>query len=109
MNKLKVDKSPGPDKIHNRVLYEIRYEIVGFLTYMLDFFLNNGQAPKRWKEAEVIPIFKNGARSDPNNHRPVSLTATCCKVMETVIRDSLLSYLENNNLISDNQHGFRPN
>ena len=29
--------------------------------------------------------------------------------METVIRDSLLSYLENNNLISDNQHGFRPN
>ena len=29
--------------------------------------------------------------------------------METVIRDSLLSYLGNNNLISDNQHGFRPN
>ena len=99
LNKLKVDKSPGPDKIHNRVLYEIRYEIVGFLTYMQDFSLNNGQVPKRWKEAEVIPIFKKGARSDPNNYRPVSLTATCCKIMEIVIRDSLLSYLENNNLI----------
>ena len=109
LSRLKVDKSPGPDKIHNRVLYEIRYEIVGVLTYMLDFSLNTGQVPKRWKEAEVIPIFKKGARSDPNNYRPVSLTATCCKIMETVIRDSLLSYLENNNLISDNQHGFRPN
>ena len=107
LNKLKVDKSPGPDK--NSFLYEIRYEIVGFLTYMIDFSLNNGQVPKGWKEAEVIPIFKKGARSDPNNYRPVSLTATCCKIMETVSRDSLLSYLENNNLISDNQHGFRPN
>ena len=76
---------------------------------MLAFSLNIGQVPKRWKEAEVIPIFKKDARSDPNNYRPVSLTATCCKIMETVIRDSLLSYLENNNMISDNQHGFRPN
>ena len=76
---------------------------------MLDFSLNNGQVPKRWKEAEVIPVFEKGARSDPNNYRPVSLTAKSRKIMETVIRDSLLSYLENNNLISDNQHGFRPN
>ena len=45
LNKLKVNKSPGPDKIHNRVLYEIRYEIVVYLTYMLVFSPNNGKVP----------------------------------------------------------------
>jgi len=38
--------------------------------------------------------------------RPVSLTATCCKVMERVINKTLLSYLLNKGFIAKHLHGF---
>ena len=52
------------------------------------------------------PIFKKGDSSLTSNYRPISLTCTCCKVMESVIHDQLISYLRTNNLISNNQHDF---
>ena len=35
-----------------------------------------------------------------------SLTCCCCKVMESIIKDQMLHYLLQNNLISKQQHGF---
>ena len=43
----------------------------------------------------------------PNNYRPISLTFVVNKVMETIIRDKLLSFLKENILIKNTQHGFR--
>jgi hypothetical protein len=37
---------------------------------------------------------------------PVSLTSHICKVLESIIKDSLVDYLHKNNLIRDTQHGF---
>jgi len=51
-------------------------------------------------------IVKKGPTSDPNNFRPISLTATCCRVMERIINNTLLRYLLDRNLISKQQHGF---
>ena len=50
--------------------------------------------------AIVTTVHKNGATSDPNNFRPISLTATCCKVMERVFNSQLLRYLLKHELIS---------
>jgi len=55
----------------------------------------------------VCPIFKKGSRSEAGNYRPVSLTSQLCKLLETVIRDAIVTHLERNRLISDTQHGFR--
>jgi len=41
-----------------------------------------------------------------NNFRPISLTATCCKVMERVFNSQLLCYLLKHDLIIKHQHGF---
>ena len=60
-----------------------------------------------WKTAEVVPIFKKGKKSDPNNYRPVSLTSSVCKLVETVIRDAIFKHLESNELLTDAQYGFR--
>ena len=84
---LKIDKSPGPDDIHNRVLYENREQILISLTETLRNSFKTGKIPEDWKLAKVIPIFKKGKKSDPINYRPVSLTSTVCKIMETIIRD----------------------
>ena len=55
----------------------------------------------------MAPIFKKGDKSKPSNYRPVSLTSVCCKVLEHVIHSHLMKFFENNNILTDAQHGFR--
>ena len=57
------------------------------LTEIFQTSFDEGQLPKDWKLAEVIPIFKKGSKVDPGNYRPVSLTSIPCKVMESIIRE----------------------
>jgi hypothetical protein len=68
--------------------------------------MQTSTVPKDWKTAVVTPIFKKGAKSDPGNYRPVSLTSIPCKIMEGVIKEHMMEHLTKNKLISDSQHGF---
>ena len=52
-----------------------------------------------WKHAIVIPILK--ARKDPrdpSSYRPISMTSAVCKLMEKLINNRLIWYLENRHL-----------
>ena len=42
----------------------------------------------------------------PGNYRPISLTSVPGKLMERIMRDAVLQYMNNNNLFSSAQHGF---
>ena len=63
--------------------------------------------PRDWKLENVVPIFKKGEISNPSNYRPVSLTSIPGKIMESILRDHILDFLEGNALIRNSQHGFR--
>jgi len=52
--------------------------------------------------------FKKGNPCLVQNYRPISLTSTLSKVMESVIKDHMLSHLNKYNLLNKNQHGFLP-
>jgi Reverse transcriptase (RNA-dependent DNA polymerase) len=70
--------------------------------------LLTGTVPKKLKIAKVIPIFKAGDPSDPNNYRPISLLCTFSKILEKIVFIRLTEYLDTNGLLSDHQFGFRP-
>lgn len=56
----------------------------------------------------MCPVFKNkGERSDPSNYRPISLLSIISKIFEFILNMHLKTYLDKNNLLSDNQYGFR--
>ena len=56
-----------------------------------------------------VPIFKQrGSRSDPSNYRPVSLLHPIGKVFDAIQCKSLLSFLQENDIISKHQFGFLP-
>ena len=47
----------------------------------------------KWKEANIIPLFKKGSRNKSVNNRLVSLTSVICKLLETIIRDHIKKHL----------------
>jgi Reverse transcriptase (RNA-dependent DNA polymerase) len=68
--------------------------------------LQEGAVLEDWRTANVMPIFKKGKRSDPGNYRPVSLTSVVCRLMESLVKDQIVSHLERNGLIRATQHSF---
>ncbi len=67
------------------------------------------QVPQGWKEAHVTDLHKKGSKSNPENYRPISLTSVFRKIMESLMRDSMVAYILENGLFADQQHGFVPN
>jgi len=64
--------------------------------------------PPSWRQSHVVPIPKAGKdSSDPSNYRPIALTSCVCKVMERMVNNRLVWYLERNKLITAMQSGFR--
>ena len=68
--------------------------------------LDEGRIPEDWKLARVTPVFKKGSKNQAGNYRPVSLTSVPYKVMESLLRDIILKHVMENNLMSEDQHGF---
>ena len=105
---LDTNKSPGPDRVHPRIMKELSGPLSVPLTTIFRKSLDTGELPVDWRTGNVTPIFKSGDRSDPGNYRPVSLTAISCKVLESFVRDALLDHFVSNNLLSERQFGFLP-
>jgi len=103
---LKIDKSPGPDKIHPRILKETADTIAIPLKIIFEQSLKDKEVPKSWKEAQISAIFKKGKKCLAGNYRPVSLTSVICKVMETMVREHVIKNMKNNKFFTDRQYGF---
>jgi hypothetical protein len=105
---LKTESAAGPDEIGPKLLQELEAVVALPLVDIFRESVRTGEVPEDWKRANVTPIFKKGAKTDPGNYRPVSLTSVCCKLLESVLRDALMNHLAGNNLLNPSQHGFMP-
>ena len=106
MNLIKVDKSAGPDEIYPRFLKVCKDQLIKPLLLLFNKTLATGILHRKWKEAVVVPIFKKGNRHNPSNYRPVSLTSVVGKLLESIIGDQIVGFLEQTEIIIDNQFGF---
>lgn len=107
LSKLDLKKSPGPDNISNTFLNRYAVWISKYLYKLYTTSLATLSIPDDWRWAKVIPIHKSGSRAEASNYRPVSLTSTCCKILEHIIFKAIITHLERNNLLYSRQHGFR--
>ena len=106
---LNPNKSAGPDGLHCRVLKETAEQVAAPLALIFNKSLTEGRVPTDWKHATVTPIYKRkGEKTNPVNYRPISLTCVVCKLLESIIREELLSFILQTGQLSEQQHGFLP-
>lgn len=104
---LKYHSSPGYDLIDSKFLKNTSSFSSIILTKIFQQSLDTSTLPIQWKIGKVVPLFKSGQKTSPANYRPISLTSTCCKLLEHIIFSHLVNFLESNSFFTSAQHGFR--
>jgi hypothetical protein len=89
------------------MLKDVASVIAGPISYIINLSLRSGQVPTDWKVAQVVPLHKSGSTTDTNNYRPISILPIVSKILERAVHYQLMDYLERNNLLSENQFGYR--
>ena len=105
--KLLKSSSPGWDQISPQVVKKVKTSIIIPFTHVLNLSLVTGIFPKELKLANVVPIFKAGDVQVFTNYRPVSILPVFSKIMERIMYNRLLSFLNKYKIIYDYQFGFR--
>ena len=60
LNKLKTNKSTGPDDVPARILQLAANELAPALTVIFQKSITTGELPLSWLQANTTPIFKKG-------------------------------------------------
>ena len=107
LNQMKKKQSRGVDEISSQLLKVIGKEICKSLTLIINQMIETGIYPENFKIAKITPIHKKGDKNVISNYRPISLLPTLSKVFERVIHKQLYSYFNNENLLAEQQYGFR--
>ncbi len=106
LTKLNSQSAAGPDGLPGIFWKSLKNSLCYPLSILFTKSYCDGVLPSLWKKSIVTPVFKKGDPTLYCNYRPISLTCIACKVMEAIIRDKMINYLEINNLITAHQHGF---
>ena len=108
------NKSTGRDNISPCLLKLALPYVVEPLTYSYSLSTKTTTTtttkvfPTVLKKAKVIPLLKVKDLSEPNNFRPISILPLLSKPIARHVHKHFLKFLNERNLLSQLQSGFRP-
>ena len=77
------------------------------LSIIFNQSISTGIFPEKMKLAEIIPLFKGKDSDEIINYRPISLLITMSKVIEKLIYQRTISFIDKNDILYNSQYGFR--
>ena len=106
LSRVKVHKAPGPDGLPNWLLRDFSSYFAGPVCAIYNASVREGFVPPRWKEANVVPVPKiQPPRVVESDLRPISLTPTLAKVIESFVGSWILGSVGDS--LDDRQFGAR--
>ena len=99
--------SAGPDGIPIQILKPLASFIAPSLSALFNKSISECALPQEWKLANVTPIPKSNRMSEETNYRPISLLSVTSKICEKFVSSILFDHLDEHNILSDSQWGFR--
>ena len=73
---------------------------------MFNLSLEQGTFPNHLKIAKVIPLFKSGDNTLISNYRPVSLLPLLSKILEKIVVNRLMGFINQNQILYKYQFSF---
>ena len=105
---INIKKSCGEDTITNKLIKLLKPSLSPILHDLYNLSFKHGYIPQNWKNITTIMIPKPGKnRHDIKNYRPISLINCLEKILEKIITDKLLSFVNSKNIINKEQSGFQ--
>lgn len=102
-----ISSSSGIDNVNLQVLKD-SMEVTGeYLLNIINESLESGKCPDGWKQSVVVPIPKISGTTKGEEYRPINMLAIYEKVLEVVVKNQLLDYLNNQKILIEEQSGFR--
>ena len=106
LKKLRTSTNEGYDGIPPIVYRKCADTLCVPLTHIFNISLLLGEVPDLWKYAMVTPIPKVTTPKSTSDFRPISITPTPAKIMESFINDKIYSWVKRLRLLPDEQFGF---
>ena len=106
---LKNGKAVGIDQISNEMIKLAINHIMKPMEKIFNAILCEQYYPSMWKIGIITNLHKTGNTMDPNNYRGLTINSCIAKVFNTIMNNRLTKYLEENDIISNKQIGFRKN
>ena len=104
LDRIKCNKSCGPDNIMPKILKYSAPSIAVHLTKLLNLYISTSTWPTEWKLSHVTPVFKKDDATLVSNYRPISVLSIIPKILEKVMFDQLYDAFQS--LFSSNMPGF---
>ena len=76
------------------------------LIVMFNKVITNNSKIEQWSWALIVPIFRSGVKTNPNNYRGISILSCLGKPFTSILNQRLLKYVIENNILSKEQLGF---
>ncbi|MFM2293543.1 MAG: hypothetical protein RIS29_3356, partial [Bacteroidota bacterium] len=94
LSKINSNKSGGPDDIPNWFLRDSSVWLAEPVCAIFNASVRDGIVPTIWKKANVVPVPKtNPPRKIESDLRPISLTSTLSKVLESIVGGWILEFV----------------
>ena len=104
---LKPKNSSGIDEIPTTVLKITPDNILYALTHIFNLSMLNEKFITSFKTAKVIPLFKKENWTILSNYQPISLLPTMSKVLEKIMYNRVISFLNKLHFFYKHKYGFR--
>ena len=102
------NKSTLDTKISALKIANNSFTFTGILAKIINRSFSEGVFPQQLKTARVVPIFKQGSKTDVGNYRPISLLSSFSKIYEKLMYNRVMEFLNFNGILHEMQYGFRP-
>ena len=102
---LDVSKATGPDKLPAIILKMCAESLSPSLSVFINASLRTGLCISEWKQANISPVHKNGARDEVENFRQISLLPIVSKIQEKCVALKLVPHVSE--ILHPVQYGFQ--